>query len=262
MIKLCYFSGTGNTLWSAKKIAERIGGECELVNIGAEAQKAELSAESSGEITLEADAVVLLFPAYAYGAPLVVHQFVQKAVFKTQYVAAFVTFGTSPGGALAEIGRILKRKKTGAVYFGRIPAVENYIAIFGVQKEKTIERRLGLQRKATEDAARCVLERRTNRINTFRPLSAFISLLFSVGVKIFYNWYKVSADCNGCGICEKLCPVSAIAIKGGRPVFSNKCEHCQGCLNWCPRRAISFVRLKPGTPRYHHPEISAADISR
>ena len=254
VIKLCYFSGTGNTLWSAKKIAERIGGECELVNIGVEAQKT--------AIPLEADAVVLLFPAYAYGAPLIVHQFVQRAVFKTPYVAVFVTFGTSPGGALAEIGRVLKRKKTGTVYFGRIPAVENYIAIFGVQKEKTIERRLGLQRKATEEAARCVLERRANRINTFRPFSAFVSLLFSVGVKVFYKCYKVSANCDGCGICEKLCPVSAITIREGRPLFSNKCEHCQGCLNWCPLRAISFARLKSGTPRYHHPEINATDMSR
>ena len=254
MTKICYFSGTGNTLWSAEKIAGQIGDKYELINIGIEAQK--------DAIILEADAVVLLFPAYAYGAPLVVHKFVQRAVFKTPYAAVFVTFGTSPGGALAEIGRILKRKKINAVYFGRIPAVENYIAIFGPPKAGTTEKRLQLQEKATAEAVYCIQERRANRINTFRPFSAFIALLFSLGVKVFYRWYKVSADCNGCGICEKVCPVSAITMKNGRPEFSAKCEHCQGCLNWCPRRAIHFGRLKSGTPRYHHPEISAADISR
>jgi len=254
LTKICYFSGTGNTLWSAKKIAALIGGECELINIGMEVQKE--------EIVLEADAVVILFPAYAYGAPLAVHRFVKKAVFKTPYTAVFVTFGTSPGGALAEIRRILKRKKIGAVFFGRIPAVENYIAIFGVQKEATIEKRLLMQRESTEEAGRCILERRTNRINVLRPISAFISLLFSLGVKVFYKRYKVSADCTGCRICEKLCPVSAIQIKEGLPVFSNKCEHCQGCLNWCPVKAISFGRLKSGTPRYHHPEIALEEIYR
>ena len=254
MTKLYFFSGTGNTLWSAKKIADQIGGEYELVNIGVEVQKS--------EIVLEADAVVLLFPAYAYGAPMAVHQFVQKAVFKTPYTAVFVTYGTTPGGALAEIARLLKRKKAAASYFGRIPAVENYIAIFGPPKEKVTERRLQLQRETTEEAARCVLERRTNRVNTFRPLSAFISLLFSMGVKIFYKWYKVSDDCDGCGICEKVCPVTAIIMKNGQPEFSRKCEHCQGCLNWCPKRAIHFARLKSGTPRYHHPEIREPDIER
>ena len=254
LTKICYFSGTGNTFWSAKKIAEKLGGECELINIGVEAQK--------DKIILKGDAVILLFPAYAYGPPLIVSYFLKKAEIETPYFAAFVTFGTSPGGALAKISRILKRKKITAAYFGRIPAVENYIAIFGPPRAKTTKKRLLLQNNATDEAARCILERRTNRINTFRPFSAFIFTLFSLGVKIFYKWYHVSADCNGCGICEKICPVSAITITKGRPKFSNKCEHCQGCLNWCPQKAIHFARVKSGTPRYHHPEISAADISR
>ena len=253
LTKICYFSGTGNTLWSAKKIAEKIGGECDLINVGAEAQKA--------DINIEADAVVLLFPAYAYGAPLVFHDFVQRAVFKTPYIAVFVTFGTSPGGALAEINRLLNKKNTGAAYFGRIPSVENYIAIFGPQKEKTIEKRLQLQRTATEEAARCVIERRTNRINTFRPFSVFVSMLFSIGLKVFYKRYRLTADCDGCEICEKLCPVSAIVMRDKKPVFTRKCEHCQGCLNWCPRGAILFGRIKSGTPRYHHPELSINDMS-
>ena len=254
LTKICYFSGTGNTLWSAKEIALQTGGEHELINIGVEAGK--------DEIVLEADAVVLLFPAYAYGAPLVVHDFVKRAVFKTPYIAVFVTFGTSPGGALAEICRILKRKKTGASYFGRIPSVENYIAIFGPQKAETIKKRLLLQSKATEEAGRCVIDRRTNHINTFCPFSTFVSMLFSLGVKIFYRWYRLSTECNGCGVCEKICPVSAIVMRNGKPEFSGKCEHCQGCLNWCPQKAIHFGRLKPGIPRYHHPEVNISGMSR
>ena len=255
MIKIYYFSGTGNTLWSARRIAEIIGAEkCELVNIGVEAQKS--------EIVLEADAVVLLFPSYAYGLPIIVRQFIKKAVFKTPYAASFVTYGTQQGGTLAEVGRVLKRKKIKAAFYGRIPAVENYIAIFGPPKEKTARLRLAMQREATEKAARCVMERRTNGINTFRPFSTLVSGLFSLGLKFFYNYYHVTENCNGCGVCEKLCPVSAISMRAGRPVFSGKCEHCQGCINWCPLMAIQFWRVKPDTPRYHHPEIGIADMSR
>jgi ferredoxin len=254
LTRICYFSGTGNCLWSAKEIARLTGDQCELINIGAEAQKS--------EIILEADALAVVFPAYAYGAPLAVRSFIKKALFKTPYIALFVTYGTSPGGALAELSRILKHKGTAASYCGRIPAVENYIAIFGPQKEKTKQRRLELQKKATEDAARAVIERRRSSVNTFRPFSAFVSTLFSLGVKLFYRAYRVSADCNGCGICERLCAVSAISMREGRPCFSGKCEHCQACLNWCPQRAIHFGRLNTRTPRYHHPEITLSEISR
>jgi len=258
LTKIYYFSGTGNSLWSARKIAEIIGGECELVNIGAEAWK--------GETIIEADAVVLLFPSYAFGLPLAVRRFAGNAVFKTPYLAAFVTYGSTPGGTLAALARVLKRKSIGAVFLGRIPAVENYIAIFGPPKAETEQQRLAMQDEATREAAQCVMERRGNRINAFRPLSAFIWLLFSLGTKVFYKRYRVSDDCNGCGICEKVCPVSAVSMRETqgkpRPVFSAKCEHCQGCLNWCPKKAIHFGRLDSHLARYHHPDISLQDILR
>ena len=251
MTKLLYFSGTGNTLWSAKKIAEKAG-DCELVNIGTEAEKK--------NPVIEADAIVLLFPAYAYGAPLIVSDFMKRVQLRTQYFAAFVTYGTSPGGALAEIRRIVRRKKINAAWFGRIPAVENYIAMFGPQNQKTIERRMEMQRLATEEAVRRIADRQTNSVLEFRPVSAFVSKLFSLGAKIFYKWYKVTAGCDGCGICAKVCPVSAVKIKDSRPVFTGKCEHCQGCIHWCPKRAILFARVRSGTQRYHHPEISVTEM--
>jgi ferredoxin len=264
LTKIYYFSGTGNTLWSAKKIAGIIGsGECELFNIGMEAQK--------DEIVLEADAVVLLFPSYAFGLPVAVSRFVKKAVFKTPYVAAFVTHGTTPGGTLSALSRCLKKKRNGkpanAVFYGNIPAVENYIAIFGPQEGAIVQQRTAMQDTATEEAARCITERRTSRVNTFRPFSAFVSFLFAIGIKIFYKYYKVSAECDGCGICEKVCPVNAITLRenplGDKcPVFSAKCEHCQACFNWCPKKAILFGRLNAVIPRYHHPEITLTDMAR
>jgi len=253
VIKIYYFSGTGNTLWSAKKIAEQCGEKYELINIGAESKK--------DEIVLEADAVLILFPSYAYGAPLIVNSFVKRAVFKTPYLALFVTYGTSPAGTLGNLYSVIKRKGVKAVYSGKIPAVENYIPMFGSPKPGTIDKRVGLQKESTKEAALIVKERRINSIGTFRPISKFVWVLFTAGIKIFYKWYRVGKDCNGCGICEKVCPVSAITMRNKRPVHSNKCEHCQGCINWCPVSAINFGFMSPKTKRYHHPEIGITDIS-
>jgi len=259
MTKIFHFSGTGNSLWSAKKIAQEIKEKhpqevCELINIGTEAQKS--------EIVIEADAVIFVFPTYAYGLPLIVRRFAKNAEFRTPYMAALVTYGSSPRGTLGALRRILKKKGIEKLYFARIPSVENYIAIFGASKAETIQKRVSMQEKATEEAARSIIERRENKVSAFYPLSAFVSWLFSFGVKIFYKKYRVSADCDGCGVCEKTCPVSAIVMKDKKPVFTRKCEHCQGCINLCPLRAIEFGRVKFGTPGYRHPGIVIRELVR
>jgi ferredoxin len=252
--KIYYFSGTGNSLWSAKRIARIIGGSCELRNIGLEAER--------DEITIDAEAVVFVYPSYAYGLPLIVRRFAKKAVFNTPYLAAFVTYGSDPGGTQAELSRILKKKNIGSLYFGKIPAAENYIPVFGPPNDNKIAKRSAMQEKETEKAARFVIERRTNKVNPFRPLSSFISFLFSLGVKIFYKHYKVSDTCNGCGICEKVCPVGAIEIREKRPVFSGKCENCVACIDICPSRAIQSGRARFGTRGYCHPDISIKELGR
>jgi len=259
MTKIFYFSGTGNSLWSAKKIAQKISEEspkekCELVSIGVEAQK-------SG-IVIEADAVVFVFPSYAYGLPVIVRRFAKNAEFKTPYLAAFVTYGSSPGGTLGALRRILKKKKIGKLFFMKIPAVENYLAIFGTPTEETIQKRVLMQEKATEEAAISIIKRSENKASLFYPFSAFVSWLCSLGIKIFYKFYKVGADCNGCGSCEKTCPVGAIVMKDGKPLFTSKCEHCQGCINMCPLRAIAFGRVKFGAQGYRHPQIAIGDLAR
>jgi len=254
LIKIYYFSGTGNSLWSAKKIARLSGESFDLYNIGIEAEKE--------EIFIEAGKVILVYPSYAYGLPLIVRRFAQKAVFNTPYLAAFVTYGSDPGGTQAELQRILKNKKIESLYFGKIPAPENYIPFFGPPNDKKTAKRTAMQEEATEKAARYVIETRTNKVNPFRPLSSFISFLFSLGVKIFYKHYKVSGACNGCGVCERVCPAGAVKMAGNRPVFSDKCENCVACIDICPLRAIQFGRAKFGTRGYCHSGIGIKELGR
>ncbi|MDR2078538.1 MAG: EFR1 family ferrodoxin [Treponema sp.] len=249
--RIYYFSGTGNTYWSAKKLAERLG-DAEIFPISREIRLPELH--------IEADAAVFMFPVYAYGAPVMVRRFLEKAEIHADYLAALVSYGTSPGGALAEVRRVLGRKNLTLHYAGRIPAVENFIPIFGVQKAKVQARRLAMQAEATEQAAGAILSRANNSVLSFHLFSGFVSVLFRFARPRMVRLFRRTAACTACGLCARICPAGAITMTPEGPVFQNACENCQACLNFCPCRAINFGRMKPETGRYHHPEVSAVEL--
>ncbi len=47
--------------------------------------------------------------------------------------------------------------------------------------------------------------------------------------------------CTGCGECEKICPMGAIKVTGGKAqVDANACADCRACETACPNGAISF----------------------
>lgn len=52
---------------------------------------------------------------------------------------------------------------------------------------------------------------------------------------------RTNETCVGCGVCAKKCPVEAIQMEEGYPVWkSEECEMCLGCLHRCPKFAIIY----------------------
>ncbi len=52
-----------------------------------------------------------------------------------------------------------------------------------------------------------------------------------------------TADCDGCGECERSCPTGHIRMEEGRPVWPKPCLMCAACADVCPIGAIRY-----GTP--------------
>lgn len=67
-------------------------------------------------------------------------------------------------------------------------------------------------------------------------------------------------QCNGCGICSKVCPIKNIMMVEGRPMWQHHCEQCFACLQWCPKEAVQFRKGTAYGKRYHHPKVKLSDM--
>lgn len=103
------------------------------------------------------------------------------------------------------------------------------------------------QRRVARDAAQLFAGRAVWRGLISLPFDLAVSPValgyFLVGRFWLAKMYIASAACNACALCERLCPVGAITMKGGRPFWSLRCESCMRCMNICPCAAIQVSHL-------------------
>ena len=52
---------------------------------------------------------------------------------------------------------------------------------------------------------------------------------------------KVIGECNGCGVCERLCPTGALSLKEGELTFkAHLCINCGLCVESCPQKILKY----------------------
>lgn len=227
-----YFSATGNSRHAAKRAAEVTGDR--LISI--------TDCLKNGTFDFTADEgenIGFAMPVYNFGIPVTVIDFIDKLNLKGGgYVFTLVTYGGFSGGASKMVKDLLKEKgiKTHAQYSVRMP--DTWTPVYDLSdKEKVAE----TNRKA--DAKISGIIRKIRR----KAKGNFDSGRIPFGDR-FYGGYEnlrrtdslsVDSNCVGCGLCAEQCPVSAIEIQNGRPVWvKDKCAMCLGCLHRCPEFAI------------------------
>lgn len=246
------FTGTGNSLFSAAEIAKSLNCQVTLI-----------TKELLDNITfIEADTFVLVLPSYAYGCPKLVKQFCKKIIFKCNYFAALVTAGTSSGGTLHQLKRILKRRKVSLDYGTETQSIENFMPIFGKRKSNYVIKRIEYQKQNTNSFISAVTQKESIKIKGIKPLSAFVSGLFTVALPILSVTIHISKKrCTNCKICQKVCPANAIKIKNDRvKIKATKCNQCQACLNVCPNNAITMLRKNKKCTSYINPNVQISDL--
>jgi ferredoxin len=253
-----YFTGTGNSLAVAKKVAAVLG-DGEILPI------ASLQI-TTGSITPAAERVGIISPVYFAGLPVMVAEFAERLdLSRTKYVFSIVTYGGSGAApALHQLDSILKRRGTHGLDAGfAVKMPGNYILMYespaGEKREKIL---------ASADAQITGIAAAISR-NEHRKLpSALISgVLHAIAYPMFTSHvheddrkFSVNEKCTSCGTCAAICPAGNIELLEGKPVWKHHCELCCGCIHLCPAEAIQAGSRTAARQRYHNPSVVIEEL--
>lgn len=253
--KIYYFSGTGNSLHISRTMAEHLG-DTELINI---------ASLTNDKVVFDTPCVGIVFPVYALGVPLIVRRFLENVnASSSEYVFAICNSASSQGMALSQTQELLNNKNITLNASSNVFMPSNYLPFGGAESEKIQQHKFKEAKIKLCDFAAIVKQKASTAVDDAKMPPAFI---VSIIYRIFRWWiprfarrYRVTNECNGCGICAKICPSENITLKDGRPVWSDHCECCMACIQFCPQSAINCKRIPPDRKHYHHPEVKASDL--
>ncbi|MCR6545698.1 EFR1 family ferrodoxin [Dehalobacterium formicoaceticum] len=269
-----YFSGTGNSFVVARDIARQLDGEL--------LPMAQMMKDP--EIVSLADVIGIVFPVHNVvngGVPAIVRRFLTRLeTLADKYVFAVCTCGGGSGDALINIDNLVKDKggKLSAGFTIKMP----FNCPPFTKEDEQANRFNNWNRKLSEicmavNAHQQIKIPTVNPIlqtlfyplslmmhasiqNNYRKLSQAPKAEFDEAVRFVDQSFYVDDNCNGCGICAKVCPVVNIEIIENKPVWLHHCESCLACFSWCPQHAIFGGILSGKTQRYHHPWVTLDDM--
>ena len=244
---ILYFSGTGNSKYVAKRIADALGDE--ILNLNDRIKASDTSSVETDE------RLIIVTPTYAWRIPRVVRDWLRKTELRGAKQVWFVmTCGSEIGNADKYNRELCTEKRLSCMGTAQIVMPENYIAMFSAPQADEAREIVA----KTEPNIDCVIASIQSN-QPFAPTrnNLYDRLMSGPVNPIFYrffvkaNAFTVSDACIGCGQCAKRCPMNNVALKDGKPSWGKNCTHCMACICYCPKEAIEYGKKSVGQPRYH-----------
>jgi len=240
-VTICYFSGTGNTLWVTRlltKLFEEQGSACRSV-----AMEDVLAGKTAFD-PADGDLTGIAYPVHAWDAPRIVKDFIASLPSGNHPYFLFKTAGSRflDGGSSRKVRLALAHKgwrlRHEAVY--QMPA-----NMMGSPSPCRVERmvedtrnRAAIAESEILDGVRVVLPD-----SSAKRFANLLNVLENRGCKQSSSHWKVSGVCTMCGKCVRECPTGNIREQDGGLVFGDSCVLCLRCWWNCPVKALSHPRM-------------------
>lgn len=243
MATIFCFSGTGNSLYAAKKIAAEINAE--VCNMRSFVQCGD-------------NVIGFVFPTYFWGLPKSVDEFLDniRITDKNAYIFCVTSYGGFSCGVTGAADQKLRKQGLKLSYGAKVKMVENYLPGFKMNDTD------GLWSRSDSKLNEIITDIKNRVCNKIMPYT-----VFNIIAQKAYppNRGNCAANftvngCKQCGMCESVCPNGNISLENGAVKFGKKCDLCLACLNVCPADAIDYGQSTRGKTRYKNRRISAKEL--
>ena len=230
-----YFTGTGNSLFAARKIADSTGAT--LISI---------PQAIAQQRTYVDGCIGFVYPQYAIGLPKMVRSFILNNTFKADYIFAVDLYAYIHANALGEIAAIIPLD-----YGAYLKTPNNFI--FAINSPKNPGAMLAKAENKLIKIINDISERKSKPVEPRKSIGN--------ATKYFGEAkFKITDACTKCGTCARVCVANNIELSDG-VTFGNKCENCFACVNLCPAHAIYSKKVMLKRRQYRNPIISASEIA-
>lgn len=250
---ILYFSGTGNSLAAARRIAKATGDTT--------IPMATMIEKPCQPIQ---DALIgFVFPVYFDDMPMPVKACIEALQLNSSaYYYGVATCGTRAGQSLYTLQRLLAHKGCRLSYGCNVQMAAN----LAVARRSHITYNMAKLQSANQRIDTICADIRSQKVDTSQCQSHWYTRLLWLGMiqRLSQKVFAVHCDstrCVHCGICERICPSHNIHSKQGIAIVGDNCAYCLACVHWCPHQAM-MIRNRHilQADQYHHPDITLKDM--
>lgn len=240
-----YFSGTGNSRYVAKKIAEACGDE--IISINKRLKEHDCSPVFSEK------PLVFAGPVYAGRLPRVMEEYIRKTDFTgTKHAYFIATCAQTPWITVEYAEKLCKEKSFSLLGFSSIVMPQGYVAGGGTQPKQVNDKILSEAEPKILNIANAIRDKQP--LPDEQPGKAIMSRLLNpimYSMMISAKGFSVTDKCTGCGKCVTRCPLNNVKLVNDKPVWGKDCTHCMACIAGCPAEAIEYGKKTQGKTRYY-----------
>ncbi len=244
---ILYFTSTGNCQFVAQQLAAALG------------DRAESILQTNAVHLARGEKLGFVFPTYFWRLPTIVNDSMKALCITAEETAPYVYFVATYGTTCGQTGTFMKRhlQAKGFSLSARysVKMADDWTVWFDLSDRKKVDEILQAERPQIQTLIAQIKAGETG--NFMKNTLPMIAVL---GSGVVYDRMRktkhlhVEEGCIGCGLCAGECPVSAIEIQNGRPVWVKKqCTMCLHCLHCCPQFAIQYDDATKQHGQYRHP---------